>query len=461
LAEAYRNVAVTGAIPVAVTDCLNFGSPEDPHVMWQFAEAVRGLADGCQDLGIPVTGGNVSFYNQTGAVPIDPTPIVGVLGLIDDVNNRVPIGFGHDGDTLLLLGETRAELSGSQWALVEHQHLGGLPPRVDFHREKQICTVIAEAARHGLLTAAHDVSDGGLAQTIVESCLRGGHGVALTLPDGTDPFVMLFSESSGRAVVSVRRGQVAALAALCQEYGLPAVTIGSVQSAGDLFEVRGVFAVPVAELRTAWTETLHELFGRTEPDDVAANAVADLAPHATAAGEMSAADGVATAPVGSSPRGGGSRDAPVHRAGVLHGSGAAPSRQAAQPAAVERDMLDQAPVEAPASDEDVRQGVLADEPVADDHGSDDVRPGGEVDVAPTDLDAADVDHADLDHADIDHGGAKSDAVQDAAATSEDEVAEAEVLEPDAGAEAEAPQGIDPHDDVIEAEIVGESRDESA
>ncbi|HEU4425428.1 MAG TPA: phosphoribosylformylglycinamidine synthase subunit PurL, partial [Pilimelia sp.] len=118
LAEAYRNVAVTGATPVAVTNCLNFGSPEDPAVMWQFAEAVRGLADGCAELGIPVTGGNVSFYNQTGAAAIHPTPVVGVLGVLEDVNQRVPMGFRHDGDAIILLGETRAELSGSEWAWV-------------------------------------------------------------------------------------------------------------------------------------------------------------------------------------------------------------------------------------------------------------------------------------------------------------------------------------------------------
>src|SRR6266542_2766511 len=122
LAEAYRNVAATGAVPVAVTNCLNFGSPEDPAVMWQFAEAVRGLADGCRELGIPVTGGNVSFYNQTGAAAIHPTPVVGVLGIMNDIANRVPMGFSADGDVLILLGETRPELSGSEWAWVTHKH---------------------------------------------------------------------------------------------------------------------------------------------------------------------------------------------------------------------------------------------------------------------------------------------------------------------------------------------------
>ncbi|MGH3329294.1 MAG: phosphoribosylformylglycinamidine synthase subunit PurL, partial [Streptomycetales bacterium] len=180
LAEAYRNVAATGARPLAVTDCLNFGSPEDPEVMWQFAEATRGLADACQALGVPVTGGNVSFYNQTGASAIHPTPVVGVLGVIDDVSRRTPTGFGaggdSDGDVLLLLGETRAELGGSEWAHVVHGHLGGQPPRVDLARERALAEVLVAGSREGLLAAAHDLSDGGLAQALVEGCLRGGPG---------------------------------------------------------------------------------------------------------------------------------------------------------------------------------------------------------------------------------------------------------------------------------------------
>ena len=136
LAEAYRNVAASGAKPLAVSDCLNFGSPEDPAVMWQFAEATRGLADGCLALGTPVTGGNVSLYNQTGEVAIHPTPVVAVLGVIDDVNRRTPIAFAEEGQLLYLLGDTREELGGSAWSQVVHDHLGGLPPRVDLERER-------------------------------------------------------------------------------------------------------------------------------------------------------------------------------------------------------------------------------------------------------------------------------------------------------------------------------------
>src|ERR1700733_10188986 len=131
LAEAYRNVAATGARPLAVTNCLNFGSPADPGVMWQFTEAVRGLADACLTLGVPVTGGNVSFYNQTGATAIHPTPVVGVLGVHDDVRQRLSIGFARAGCPVVLLGRTEAEFGGSLWAQVAHGHVGGRPPAVD------------------------------------------------------------------------------------------------------------------------------------------------------------------------------------------------------------------------------------------------------------------------------------------------------------------------------------------
>ena len=265
LAEAYRNVAVTGAEPVAVTDCLNFGSPEDPAVMWQFAEAVRGLADGCQQLGTPVTGGNVSFYNQTGAAAIHPTPVVGVLGVFDDVARRIPMGFpppsSTEGDLLFLLGETTCELSGSEWAWVTHGHLGGRPPKVDLAHEQRLGAVMARASRSGHVNAAHDLSDGGLAQVLVESCLRRNVGVRITLPDdGNSPFVHLFSESAGRALVAVSRGRDKAFVALAAEYGVPCTQIG-VTSTQPVLEVRDQFAIPLDEVREGWSSTMNKLFG--------------------------------------------------------------------------------------------------------------------------------------------------------------------------------------------------------
>src|SRR5580704_12388474 len=151
LAEAYRNVAATGARPLAVTNCLNFGAPTDPAVMWQFTEAVRGLADACLALGVPVTGGNVSFYNQTGDAAIHPTPVVGVLGVHDDVRRRLPIGFARPGLGVVLLGRTEAEFGGSLWARVAHGHLGGRPPAVDLDAERSLAAVLVAGARLGLL----------------------------------------------------------------------------------------------------------------------------------------------------------------------------------------------------------------------------------------------------------------------------------------------------------------------
>jgi phosphoribosylformylglycinamidine synthase len=263
LAEAYRNVSTSGASPLAVSDCLNFGSPEDPSVMWQFAEAVRGLADGCQELGIPVTGGNVSLYNQTGETPILPTPVVAVLGVIEDVTRRTPVGFSTPGDELFLLGTTREELSGSEWAHVVHGHLGGVPPELDLPAERTLGAVLVEASRAGLLTAAHDLSDGGLSQALVEACLRRGVGTRVTLPDGDDPFVALFAESAARALVAVAPDDVPRFTALCATHGQPVARLGVTEAAGpaSALTVDGLFTVPLEELRAAWSATLPAAMG--------------------------------------------------------------------------------------------------------------------------------------------------------------------------------------------------------
>ena len=257
LAEACRNVAAAGAEPIAVTDCLNFGSPEDPEVMWQFAETCRGLTEACQQLGLPVTGGNVSFYNSTGDAAIHPTPVVGVLGLLDDVTRRTPMAFRNGGDTLLLLGTTREEFGGSAWAWEVHGHLGGRPPAVDLQAEKALAQVLITAAREGLLTAAHDLSDGGLAIALVESCLRGGNGARVELTG--DAFVALFSESAARAVVAVAPDRQDQVAALCARHGVPVQEIGVVE--GAALSVRDVLDIPLTELRTATEATLPAIFG--------------------------------------------------------------------------------------------------------------------------------------------------------------------------------------------------------
>ena len=262
LSEAYRNVAVTGATPIAVTNCLNFGSPEDPGVMWQFAQAVRGLADGCAALGIPVTGGNVSFYNQTGATAILPTPVVGVLGVIDDVRRRLPTALGaQPGETLLLLGDTRDEFDGSIWAQVTADHLGGVPPKVDLAREKLLAEVLVAASRDGLVSAAHDLSEGGLIQAVVEAAMAGETGCRLVLPEDVDPFVFLFSESAGRVLVAVPRTEESRFRAMCEARGLPATRIGVSDTESDSIEIQGLFTVTLEELRSTSEGVLPRLFG--------------------------------------------------------------------------------------------------------------------------------------------------------------------------------------------------------
>ncbi|GAA3936131.1 phosphoribosylformylglycinamidine synthase subunit PurL [Pseudoclavibacter caeni] len=264
LAEAYRNVAVTGAVPAAVTDCLNFGSPENPEVMWQFAEATAGLAAGCRELGIPVTGGNVSFYNQTGVTPIHPTPVVGVLGIIDDVARRVPSGWQDEGHNLYLLGTTYDELDGSAWAAVVHDHLGGVPPTVDMAQERQLAGILASLAREGLVTSAHDLSEGGLGLALAEGVLRFGVGARVWLDeilerDEIDATAALFSESTGRVLVSVAREDQVRFEGMLAARDYPCLRIGVTDSTAGL-DVQGLFSISVEALRATSRGTLPRYF---------------------------------------------------------------------------------------------------------------------------------------------------------------------------------------------------------
>ena len=257
LAEAYRNVAVTAAEPVAVTDCLNFGSPEDPEVMWSFVETILGLVDACKELGIPVTGGNVSLYNQTGGTPILPTPTVGVLGVIDDVSKRLRSGFAKAGDGIWLLGTTREELSGSVWADAVHNgHLGGTPPQVDLRAEAGLARVIRDAALERLLHSAHDLSEGGLAVALTESALQGGFGFTVTLP-GEDPATQLFSESAARAVVTMPESSVERLKSLCRDNVVPLTRLGEVVEPLEATVV-GLLSMPLVKLRETWARPIPE-----------------------------------------------------------------------------------------------------------------------------------------------------------------------------------------------------------
>jgi phosphoribosylformylglycinamidine synthase len=254
LAEAARNIATAGAKPLAVTNCLNFGSPEDPGVMWQFAESVRGLADGCLEMGLPVTGGNVSFYNQTGAVAILPTPVIGVLGVIDDVRTRTPMSFDKAGLDLFLLGETKADIAGSEWAYI-HGQRGGNAPIADLQREMRLIEVLVAGRTEKIFTAAHDLSQGGLSATLTEMVLRHNVGAKVTLANaGID----LISETPGRVVVAIDPSKSSALTALAIKHSIAITKIGS--TGGDVLEINDA-KISLTELRTAHTETFPKLFG--------------------------------------------------------------------------------------------------------------------------------------------------------------------------------------------------------
>ena len=281
LAEAYRNVAVTGAKPVAITNCLNYGSPENPDVMWQFRESVHGLADAAVELSIPVSGGNVSFYNQTGSEPILPTPVVGVLGVIDDVHKAIgnELGTVDEKEILIALGETKDEFGGSIWQQVsadtsDASSLNGLPPQVDMANEKRLAEFF-----HGneLLTAAHDLSEGGLAVAAFEMAKRAGAtadgaGLGLNLDLSAvheDEFVAAFSESASRVLVATTADRADEVLARAGELGIPAAIVGETTETGAL--TLGGESVAISQLVSAWSATLPDLFDHA----VGANSVVE------------------------------------------------------------------------------------------------------------------------------------------------------------------------------------------
>jgi phosphoribosylformylglycinamidine synthase len=252
LAEAFRNVAVTGAKPLAITNCLNFGSPEDPGVMWQFSESVRALADGALEMGLPVTGGNVSFYNQTGDVAIVPTPVIGILGVIDDVRKAISYKFNGEKE-LILLGETLEELSGGEWADI-HGHLGGLPPRVNLQREMTLANFMY--AQRDYIAAAHDLSDGGLAVALIEMLLQSKTGAKISIHG--DPFMHLFSESTGRILIAVAPEDSNYLVGKATDVGITTTRLG--KSGGENLEISGVLSLSMLHIKEAHQRTIPALF---------------------------------------------------------------------------------------------------------------------------------------------------------------------------------------------------------
>ena len=271
LAEAYRAVGCTGAQPVAMTDGLNAGSPEQPGSMWMFAEVVRGLADASAGLEVPVTGGNVSLYNATGDAAIHPTAMVGVLGVLEDVGLAVPAGWSRPGLALYLVGETRADLAGSAWAWEEHSHLGGTPSSPDLAAERALAGALRACLRDGLADAVRDLAEGGLVAALTESCLRFDVGARIWLDApregaGLDLLTVLVSETPGRALVAVPRSEEIRFTDVLSARGIPHARIGVTDDAGGadgvpVLDVAGVATMTLADLRGAHVSTLPRLYG--------------------------------------------------------------------------------------------------------------------------------------------------------------------------------------------------------
>ncbi|HYY45725.1 MAG TPA: phosphoribosylformylglycinamidine synthase subunit PurL [Candidatus Angelobacter sp.] len=251
VAEAARNVVCTGARPLAVTNCLNFGNPERPVVFGQLQESVRGLADACRAFGLPVVSGNVSLYNETSERNIPPTPVVGMVGLLDDLSQRCPAGFQADGDLVFLLGETREELAGSEYFRLLGAKPEGRPPMVSLEMEARLQAALLDSIGQGVLRCAHDVSDGGLLVALAESALFGGRGLrcpSIIGPVGREAFY--FGESQGRVIVSVAARSVPDLQKLMARYHIPIHAMGVV--GGDQFQIGPDIRIPLDTLREAW-----------------------------------------------------------------------------------------------------------------------------------------------------------------------------------------------------------------
>lgn len=257
LAESGRNVACTGAKPVAITNCLNFGNPEKPGIFWQFCQAVEGLAEGCRQLDTPVVGGNVSFYNESFGEAIYPTPVVGMLGLLEDVESRVASAFKREGDHVVLLGDTKGELGGSEYLKVIHGRIEGRPPSIDWGAERALQECLVRAASAGLLTSAHDLSEGGLAVALAESCLQGETGAHLELPGALPPHVALFSESQSRALVSVPAQSLADLEDIAAELDVPVHILGT--TGGTSLEIKGILKLSLVEMSEIYDNALEKM----------------------------------------------------------------------------------------------------------------------------------------------------------------------------------------------------------
>jgi phosphoribosylformylglycinamidine synthase len=256
-AEAARNVACAGGHPAAITDCLNFGNPEKPEVFWTFFESVRGMADACGVFGVPVISGNVSFYNESFGNPIYPTPTVGLVGVLEDAGKRVTMAFKDAGDVIVLLGETEAELGGSEYLSTVHGVIAGAPPAIVIEDELEIHRALLEAIDMGLVKSAHDCSEGGVAVALAESAIGGGVGASVALDDDLAPVFSLFSETQGRIVLTCSEDFADALTDLFVSRNVPFSVIGEV--VGDRLTIEDKVDVSLDRLRDAWVPTLERL----------------------------------------------------------------------------------------------------------------------------------------------------------------------------------------------------------
>ena len=253
LLESCRNIATNGAKPLAVTNCLNFGSPEDPEVMWQFSETVRGLADACLELGLPVTGGNVSFYNQTGSVAILPTPVIGVLGVVQDVTKRTPMGIKPN-QVIYVIGNADDNFSGSEWAYIHGKQIGDHSPVADLDMEQRLVKLLLEG--QPIFEAAHDISNGGFAASISEMVMRTNVGATITLQGNIAG--ELLAETPGRVIVAIDESSTNAIVALAGKYQIPVRPVGT--TGGNFLAINGA-EISIDELRDANTGVFEALFG--------------------------------------------------------------------------------------------------------------------------------------------------------------------------------------------------------
>jgi phosphoribosylformylglycinamidine synthase subunit PurL len=260
VAEAARNVVCSGAEPLAITDNLNFGSPEKPEIFWQLEKAVDGMAEACRVLNTPVIGGNVSLYNENARGAIYPTPVVGMVGLVHDVDHITTQGFKNEGDAIFLLGETFAELGGSELQLVVHGVTEGRPPKLDLAVEQKLQKALLSAIQGGLIASAHDLAEGGLAVALAESCFSAKEfGAQISLTTELRPDIALFSESQSRVLVSCAPEQAETLQKHFAEQGVPVTKLGAVASDKKLsVRVNGNLLIDktVEELEKTWKDAI-------------------------------------------------------------------------------------------------------------------------------------------------------------------------------------------------------------